>query len=209
MKIGVLIPDRGDRPKLTKHCFKMIERQTLKPDHIEHVNHTPKSNDYDLTERVRIGFDHLISNGCDCVLVMENDDFYSKHYIEEMVSGWIQNGKPELFGYNSTTYYHIFKKQYNILSHPNRASLMNTLISCSVSIEWPADNFVFLDLELWKQLDGVSVSDDKNLCTGMKHGVGLCGGRGHHQMQYPNQDGDSSFLRSIVDEYSFNFYLGL
>lgn len=209
MKVGVLIPDRGDRPQLLKHCIKMLARQTMSPDHVELVNYKPQSDKFDLTQRVRIGFEDLKSNGCDCVLIMENDDFYSRDYIKTMVLGWLQYGKPDLFGFNSTTYYHIIKKEYNILKHPNRTSLMNTLISCSAPIEWPADNFVFLDLELWKQLEGVSVSNDKNLCVGIKHGVGLCGGRGHHEMQYPHQDKDGSFLRSIVDESSFNFYLGL
>jgi hypothetical protein len=86
---------------------------------------------------------------------------------------------------------------------------MNTLISCAAVIEFPKDDFVFLDLELWKQLEGVSIEDSFNSCLGIKHGVGLCGGRGHNQMDFTHKDENFDFLRSIVDNEAFNFYKSL
>ena len=135
LKVGVIIPDRGDRPDFLKHCLSMMDKQTRKPDFIEVVNYEPKGHGYDLTQRVRHGFEKL-QNKCDCVLIIENDDWYSPNYIYIMVNAWEDAGMPAIFGTAYTYYYHIGKKEYRKLLHPNRASLMNTLISTYTDIEW-------------------------------------------------------------------------
>lgn len=209
MKVGVIIPDRGDRPELLSHCLKMIESQTRKADLIYTIDFKPTSKAPDLTKRVRLGFEWAKNEGCDCVLIMENDDYYSENYIETMVDEWIKAGRPELFGTAYTYYYHIFKRQYNKIDHPKRASLMNTLISCKADISFPKDDYVFLDLVLWRQMQGVTFKPRQPISIGIKHGIGLCGGVGHDKMQYKNDDFDLEFLNLHVDEQSFYFYQNL
>ena len=207
--IGVLVPDRGDRPQFLENCKRMIKAQTLEPALDIVVNFEPESNKTDLTRRVREGFELLKEAGCECVLIMENDDFYSPEYIETIYKEWIKAGRPEIFGTNATIYYHIAWKQYRVLKHPRRASLMNTLISCRAGISWPDDSEVFLDLNLWNQLKGKTFSAPQGLSLGIKHGEGLCGGRGHSfAPMFQEDDPDSSYLKSLTDPESFDFYVG-
>ena len=207
--IGVLIPDRNDRPQFLKHLFKMLKGQTMQPDFIELVNFPATSKLPDLTKRVRIGFETLKAKGCDCVLIMENDDWYSVFYIETMVNGWLNFNRPDLFGTEQTIYYHLFKKQYRTLKHPNRASLMNTLISCSITPNWCTDIEVYLDLHLWKHHKGVTILPTKTIAVGIKHGIGKCGGNGHEGMIYNFNDPEFEYLKSIVDSNSLEFYTKL
>jgi len=206
MVIGVLIPDRNDRPDFLNHCLSMIRKQTLKANHIQLVNYPARTKDFDLTQRVRFGIEVLKEAGCDCILIMENDDWYSETYIETMVNAWINEGKPDIFGTEYTFYYHLHKRAYNLLEHKGRASLMNTLISSNAVIKFPPDNEVYLDLVLWKELSGKTFKPIKPIALGIKHGVGLCGGNGHNSMKYKNEDNGLSFLGSIVDQESFRFY---
>lgn len=208
MKVGVIIPDRGDRPELLNHCLHMMRNQTRKPDIIEVVNFKSKSNDFDLTERVRKGFNKL-KKECDCVLIIENDDWYSCDYINIMINAWEDMARPDLLGTSYTYYYHVFKQEYRKIEHPRRASLMNTLINCNAHIEWCEDNDVFLDLHLWKSLAGITITPTIPISMGIKHGIGLCGGSGHNAMRYENKDFDYKFLSDIVDEKSLILYKNL
>lgn len=204
--VGVLIPDRNDRQQFLEHLFKMLDNQTKQGFKIELVNFKATSSAPDLTKRVRIGFERLKSMRCDCVLIMENDDYYSPNYIETMVYGWINAGKPELFGTDYTYYYHIFKGAYRLLKHPNRASLMNTLISCEINPEWCEDSEVYLDLHLWKQYKGLTFSPIQPIAIGIKHGIGKCGGNGHHTMQMTNKENE---ILHFISKESLEFYAKL
>ena len=55
--IGVIIPDRGDRPKFLANCKRMIEAQTFKDFEICLINHKPTTRGFDLTQRIRLGFE--------------------------------------------------------------------------------------------------------------------------------------------------------
>lgn len=208
MKIGVLVPDRGDRPNFLNHCKWLISNQILQPDYVEIVDYKPISEKPDLTARVRKGFETLQRLGCDCVLIMENDDWYHMDYIYKMFTAWVNHRKPDLLGLSSTTYYHIGKREYRTLTHKKRASLMSTMISCSARIDWPKYDYVFLDLHLWKQwrLSKRTVDFLNPISIGIKHGIGLCGGTGHTTFKYDEQDPEMNWLRSKVDEKSFEFY---
>jgi len=205
MKIGVIIPDRNDRPKFLEHCKLMLSKQTMQPTFIEVVNFVNPTDNFDLTQRVRIGFDRL-KNLCHCVLIIENDDYYSENYIETMVNKWIELGKPDLLGTDYTYYYHIFKKQYRKLIHKGRASLMNTLINTKLNVNWCDNNDIFLDLHLWKKHKGLTFTPETPISVGIKHGIGLCGGSGHNRMVLTENDEDSKVLKSLVDKESFEFY---
>lgn len=204
--IGVIVPDRGDRPKFLLNCKRLILNQTRQPDKLLVVGHAPLTKQPDLTGRVRMGFDKLKEQGCECVLIMENDDFYQPDYIETMVREWNNHNRPEIFGTNETLYYHIVKREYKLLSHPKRASLMNTLISCDAPVKWCADSELFLDIHLWKTLEGKTFKANFPLAIGIKHGQGLCGGKAHKSMRFDNKDNNYDYLRSLIDQESFSFY---
>lgn len=209
MKVAVVIPDRGDRPKFLRQCKKMLKRQTRKPDAVYLMNFGPTSSAFDLTKRVRLGFEKAKRNGFDCVLIIENDDYYSEDYIETMVSKWQELGRPNLLGIDSTTYYHLKKRAWRTMDHKNRSSLFTTLISCKAEFDFPSDNEVFLDLYLWGVLKGKTFSTDKKLAIGIKHGVGKCGGKGHSTFIYTENDPYMSQLEKWTDENSFIFYINL
>lgn len=209
MKIGVLIPDRNDRPQFLRHCLRMIGRQSLKPDFVFVVNYEPTSEEFDLTQRVRKGFEILKNKGSDVILIMENDDYYRETYIETMVREFISAGEPFIFGTDFTIYYHVKKREFRKLVHSGRASLMNTLLRIDAPIIWPSDSEIYLDLFLWSQINGKTFTPKENISLGIKHGVGLCGGSGHNGMRFDNQDFNFKFLKSVVDEERFNFYSSL
>ena len=88
MKIGVVIPTRGDREKLLSHSKWLLSQQTVKPNEICVVDYLPINSDYDITPRYRKGCQELFNKKCDIVFFWEDDDWYSKNYIEFMMDNW-------------------------------------------------------------------------------------------------------------------------
>lgn len=211
MKIAIVIPDRGDRPELLANCLRMMKVQTLQPDRIYLANWEPHSDECDITERYRKSYELLSSEGYDCILFIENDDWYSQFYISRMVRLWEKHGKPEIFGTNYTYYYHIGLKRFEKLTHYRRASAMNTLITPNLTIDWGKDNYPYTDIVLWSQLKGVVVDPIKVLSIGIKHNVGKTGGHYHNNRfeRYRFDDFEFSFLKRHLDVESFNFYKNL
>lgn len=210
MKIGLAIPTRGERNIFLSRCLQMMEQQTRKADLIHIVSEAPKSKDIDITYRYKKAFNKLFSEGCDVVFLIEDDDFYSPEYIESMLLGWIQAGKPNVFGTDSTTYYHLQRKKYKVMKHSTRSSAFSTMVTSAVlDINFPADNEPFLDLEIWKQLQGKTFEPSTSICLGIKHGVGLSGGKGHNEnFPYDYDDSDSTYFKSIVGDM-YNSYKNL
>lgn len=211
MKLAVLIPDRGDRPRFLENCLRMIKAQTLQPDIIELVNDPPLSADRDITWRYRIGYDRLRKKGIKLIALMENDDFYHPTYLETMVAHWNDQGRPDLIGQDHTIYYNIRVFGKFTFNHKTRSSAMNTLIKADLDFPWCPDNEPFTDIHLWCHagLTGVTVRPERNICIGIKHGEGLCGGRSHIdrlERYLPDQDKDHSFLKAHMDAESFKFY---
>lgn len=208
MKIGVIIPDRNDRPLFLLNCLRMLAAQTVQPEIINVVNYIHKNSTCDITERYRIGYDELRGKGLDLIAFIENDDYYSKNYLEFMSNQWILKEKPNILGLNRTIYYHIRTFEHFIMYHNTRSSAMNTVIKPDLSIKWGHDNDPYTDVWLWNLLKGVIISPHKEVCLGIKHGIGLCGGQNHtdHMDRFINKDSDKSFLQSIMDPDSFEFY---
>lgn len=211
MKVAVLIPDRGDRPRFLKNCLRMMAAQTLQPHITCVVSHAPNSPECDITERYRIGYEALKNQGVDVIALIENDDFYSPYYLETMVNAWEKAGKPDLLGTGYTIYYHLKLKSYFTMHHSTRASAMNTLIKADLNFDWCADNEPYTDMHLWKILKGVVIVPKKPISIGIKHGEGLTGGhmhvdRLHRYTKHGTDDSDFKYLQSVVDETSFNFY---
>lgn len=211
MKLAVLIPDRGDRPRFLENCLRMIAAQTLQPDIIELVNDAPLSAERDITWRYRTGYDRLRNRGVHLIALMENDDYYHPTYLETMVAHWNDQGRPDLIGQDHTIYYHIREFGKFVFNHKTRSSAMNTLLRADMEFPWCPDNEPFTDVHLWMKsgLKGVTVRPEKLICMGIKHGVGLCGGRSHVdrlERYLPGKDHEKRFLRVHMDPESFNFY---
>lgn len=200
---AVIIPTRGDRNKFLDHALRMINRQTIMPQDVIIIDHEPKGEGKDLTERYRIGYER--AKMYDVVICWEDDDYYYPTYIERILKLWEQNTDLELIGSLSTTYYHIFDKKYRVIPTKNHSSMMNTSIRGGLDIDWPSDDTVFLDIKLWAKMKG-KLFDIGDLMTGIKHGIGLCGGIGHNGKICNIDDSNGNYLRGLVDSQSFEFY---
>jgi hypothetical protein len=208
MRIGVIIPDRGDRPDFLNNCLRMIFTQTIVPDHLEIVNDNPISDECDITWRYRTGYERLRGKNLDIIALIENDDWYASDYLEIMVNEWIKQGKPDLLGTSYTIYYHIKLFAYFTMHHSQRSSAMSTLIKPDLELKWCADNDPYTDIHLWKILNGRIFVPTKHICMGIKHGIGKLGGRSHIDKleRYINSDLGKKFLTETMDKDSFKFY---
>ena len=209
-KIGVLIPDRGDRPIFLKQAISLLSKQTIIPAFMEIVDDPPLSHDIDITYRYRLGCERLFKKGCDAVIFWESDDFYAENYLETMTREWLKSEKPDIFGIGNTTYYHVTGKYFKI-NHPERASAMSTMVTNKVlGISWPSDNYHYLDITLWQQLQGKTFIPSSPICLGIKHGIGMVGGGCHNSNSghYTSFDKDGEYLKSITGS-EFEFYYNL
>lgn len=205
MKIGLIIPDRGDRPKLTENCIRMIKNQTIEPYQIVHVNFAPLDERPDLCKRYKSGYKQL--SEVDLIFFIENDDWYHENYLKFMAQQWQEAGEPDIFGIDYTYYYHLPTKRYFKYGHEGRASMMNTCIKPGLLIKWPADHFRFVDMELWRQLRGETIAPEKIYSVGMKgHGEGMHGGTGHNNKLFRYDHEDNGFLMDTLDTESYKFY---
>lgn len=204
MKFCIIIPDRGDRPELTNFCFDQIMRMTVQPDRIFHINHHPQTERFDLISRVRQGVKQAQAEGFDWCFIVENDDFYPANYFERFFP-FLE--KYDFIGDENTVYYNLQNLTHKLMTHPYRSSLFTTAfrISALNLFKWPSDHSPFLDVDLWKYARFKRRMFIKSGAIGIKHGLGLCGGKGH-VMKMQNSDNNLSWLRDNTDELGFQFY---
>jgi hypothetical protein len=206
MRVGVIVPDRGDRKDFKQHCYWLLLQQTFKGFSIYSPDFRAEDGVPDLTKRVRAAYE-MASQYNDVVCIMENDDWYSKDYLSIMIAAYKRAEKPEIFGISETHYYNLRFNKWLRWTHPRRASLFCTMLRTGLNIDWPTDGYLPLDMYLWKRLQGRTFAPDNVIALGMKHGEGLCGGKGHEaENMYTDADPDRSFLKETVDEESYNFY---
>jgi hypothetical protein len=221
MKVGIIIPDRGDRPEFMRNCRRMLdvmkEYAAGNDFLICIVNYYPFNEKADITPRYRMGYDYFRGKGVDCILLIENDDWYSPDYISIMLDEWIKRGKPDMLGHTYTVYFHLKLQKHFTFHHFERSSAMNTLIKPDLDLQWPADEDPYTDLFLWQQTTlnhaagaprkfvGEVFTPHKHICLGIKHGVGLCGGANHttklHRYTHENIK-----LIDVMDHESYKFY---
>ncbi len=228
IRIAVFIPTRGDREVFLNNCLRMLAAQTLKLNpYILVIDFKALNNEKDITKRYRFGYNNLTSQSFDLIAFIEDDDYYAPTYIETMATEWLKAGQPDIMGTGKTIYYHLKLHKYFVMNHPSRSSAMNTFIKPDLNLTWPADNYAFTDLHLWNTSDiaqskfpvgnqlpknmwlkGHIFNPDKIISIGMKHGVGLCGGRNHIDRleRFTTPDFDMKFLRDNCDMESFEFY---
>lgn len=214
MKIDCVIPTRGDRSDFVDFAVKQLENQTLKPDFIEIVDHPPDTSKVDLASRYEIGIERRLNAGADVIFFIEDDDFYFSNYIETMVQMWIAAGKPSLFGLSSTTYYHLGVRMFGTMKHEGRSSMFCSMITKNFNMSnWPKDPDPFVDLKIWKGTkDKKAVQVLSDICLGIKHGCGKCGGSMHSPHRFQNAfkrtgliDHELKCLQEITGE-GFWFY---
>ena len=208
MQIAILIPDRSDRSELLANCLRMINNQTIQPNHIELVNDAPLSSDCDITWRYRIGYERLRNKGFDVIFLIENDDFYAPDYIETMLEAWNDAGKPDIFGTDYTIYYHIGLFASFIFHHSDRSSAMSTMIKPDLNFPWCIDKDPYTDIHLWNTLKGETFHPTKHICLGIKHGTTMTGGKSHVDRlhRYKNKDENHLLIKDAMDEDSYKFY---
>lgn len=201
---AVIIPDRGDRSELFNHCMKQVERFTTKPKYVIPVTHNPTSIDFDIIPRILIGIDKANKLGIDLCFIIESDDYYPANYFDRF-SPYFE--KHDFFGDEATTYYNLRNLTHNKFNHPYRSSLFTTgfKISALNNFDWPELNNPFLDIPLWKYGRHKRRKFIETGAIGMKHALGLCGGKGH-KMTMKNQDPNMYWLKARVDSESFEFY---
>lgn len=211
-KIAVIIPDRGDRPDFLEMCKHMLRTQTVQPDEIIFVDFPAVDDKCDITLRYRTAYHRLDGMNFDCILFIENDDYYAPNYIETMVRKWNEHGKPDLFGTGYTYYYHIGLAKFVKFDHKRRASMMNTLIKPDMQFEWCADDYPYTDAWLWQKIPNrVTFIPEKPIALGIKHGIGMSGGEFHRTRleRYRDHDSGFKFLRSNTTNEMFNFYISI
>jgi len=205
--IATLTCNRGkERPKFMDFCLRQVER--MKPDYSIVINYEPKSNSADLIPRMKKGIELAKEKGIDIIYVIESDDNYPVNYFDIM-----SIGDHDFIGFNNTVYYNIFKRTWERTYH-DHSSLFCTAfrISALDKFQWPADDYLWLDIALWKYAKQNNkkwkLIETDNPCIGIKHGIGKCGGKGH-VMNLKNSDADFSWLKRNVDEESYKFYTTL
>jgi len=199
VKFSIIIPDRCDRKELTEHCFFQMDRQTLKPERIYHINYIPLDGEIDLTQRIIKGIDQSERDGIDKCFVVENDDYYPDDYFEKMQFDC------DMIGSEKTVYYNLKFKRLKFINHIGRSSLFCTGFRIS-----KIKNFVFplknLDIRLWLFAQNLKVKFIETGAIGIKHGIGLCGGIGHQFNASFVKDSSMVWLQQNTREESFEFY---
>lgn len=210
MKVGLIIPTRGDRTQFLQFAYKQIDKQFRKPDEIILVNDPPLSNKKDITYRYKLGIERAVAKGCDVMLFWEDDDWYHRDYIRWMVDRWEYYGKPPVFGIDETYYYHIGVDKYLYMKHHKRASAFCTLVTPHVlnTFIWPDFTYPFVDMKLWRfYKEAVAIPFGNTIrAVGIKHGIGMTGGGGHRKnFKWSNHQGKQWFIDTI-DKESYDFY---
>jgi len=212
-KFAIITPDRNDRKELLQHCREQVKRFHFKAEHYV-INYKAETEDCDLIPRVKKGIDMAKAEGCEWVVIVENDDHYPADYLDRIIP-YMQDmgrfGSYDFIGDPNTTYYNLRNRTYSEMSHAGRASLFTTSfrISALEGFKWPVETSPFLDIPLWE------FGRKKRRCkfiqsgaVGIKHGIGKAGGSGHRRT-LANSDPELEYLKSKVDEVSFLFYNSL
>lgn len=209
MNICTITPTRGsERRQLFEFCKEQIDSQTVQPTNRYYMAFEPESNAKDLTRRVRQGVELAKKDGMEWVIIWEDDDAMPDTHIANYAQFM---DKYDFIGDPWTTYYRLDTRRWETEHHHGRASLFTTAfrISALDNFNWPADDYVFLDIALWKHARKFRCKFVKSGAVGIKgHGFGLVGGKGHRQ-KLKNTDDLLTKFREMVSPKHFEFYESL
>lgn len=200
----LLTMDRGDREQLLNHCKWQVSRFVTSFDEHLIVDYPAKNNQPDLRDRVKYGYDHAVSKGYDWITVIENDDYFKNDYLHRVTQ---QINNADFVGSEFSIYFNLRNRTWERTQHPNHSSLFCTSfrVSAMQNFKWHLANKVFLDIDIWNYARRFRRAFTDLPAIGIKHGIGLCGGKGHKQTM-PNKDPNLDWLKSKVDETSYEFY---
>lgn len=210
-KIALVTPTCSpERKPFLDFVKKRMADQTRKADMhiiIDRTNGTGKS---DLAQRYREGLDQAFKAGATFALLIEDDDYYPVDYVETMYEAWKKMGKPYLIGQQTSYYYHLFTRGYDVLNPKKHTSAHCTGVAADANYNLATnDENPFFDIQLWKHNQGVLI-DLEHPVVSIKHGLGMCGGRGHNKYDFKKfDDAEYTKLRSLVDEEAFDLYLNI
>lgn len=171
------------------------------------MNERPKSDAVDLVPRIRQGIEMAKKDGFEWALIVEDDDFYRADYFSRYIPFM---DKYDFIGDEQSYYYNIGTRRWTLFTHKYRSSLFTTAfrISALDNFEWPKEDSVFLDIDLWKYARHKRRKFVDSGAIGIKHGFGKCGGKGH-KMKLANADPEMKWLEKRVDPESLEFYKSL
>lgn len=205
-RIATITPNRGgERPAFMDFC--KIQVSHMVGAHPIYIDHKPSHSGFDLVPRIKLGIETARALGIDRVAIVESDDFYESDYLSH-----INLDDYDFYGWSSTWYYNIRRRQYQRNYHEGHSSLFCTAFKISAldQFVWPPDDYVWLDIAIWKYAKGrrMFLNPDEPPCIGIKHNVGKVAGKAH-KFELKHPDPELSWLRSKVDAHAFEFYSNL
>lgn len=201
----LLTTTRGDRPKMLDQCKAQVKRFVTSFGIHCIVDYPPEKKGFDLTERVRYGYESALEHGVDWVVMIEDDDAYNKDYLHKVLT---VSDQSDFIGCEFSYYYNVKLRTWERLYHPNRSSLFTTAfrVSAMKDFKWHLAHKLFLDIDIWRHARKYRSSFLDAGAVGIKgHESGLTGGAGH-KMHLKNADPDLRWLSSKVDQESLEFY---
>ena len=240
MKISIITPT-GGRATAFALCERWMKRQTLKPDEWIVVDDYEKPTKCKMGQKVirrepfwqpgqmtlqRNLLEALKVVTGDIIFIIEDDDWYSPNYIENMVKKFetLSEGKSIsesslLIGEGHCIYYQLRNYTYMIHSNMNHASLFQTgftkdLIPKINDLLIKHIDQMYFDTFLWKEIN------DCNKClflTKLPWSIGIKGlvdrrfvGTFGHFQQLPYFDEKyCNFLQKIMDGKDAKFYMNI
>jgi hypothetical protein len=210
-----LITPTGDRPEAFALCEKYMRRQTTNldiqwiviDDGADVTNCTmgqeiyrlpPIIGEHTLGRNILYALPHVRG---DCILFIEDDDWYRADYIDVMASK-LKEGY-DCVGEGKAKYYNVRCNGYDVYKNSTHASLCQTgmhvaaieklLLAIEREKRW-------IDLHLWKQIKNSHIFFDYGLCVGIKGMPGRKGiGQGHVE-KFSNIDKDYAILKQWIGE---------
>lgn len=212
----------GDRPICFKKCCEYMKRQLLQPDQwiivddgVTPMENIPREADYyrldhipnahTLPRNMRFALPKVEG---DKVVIFEDDDYYSKHYISEIT----KPDKP-LVGGGTIYAYHVKTGKYiksDFVYGPAFAQMCFIKELIPVVYDISTRKIINIDVVLWKEIKGFALLTQKPLLVSIKAMPGRSGATTlHDENQY--MDIDDGEVKSWFDEEwaeeDMNFYL--
>ena len=220
MKLTLVTPT-CNRQEAFKLCEKYMARQTV-PYHQwivlddstipvdctlgqQHI-HTPETKGkHSLVLKLRNLFENQEMITGDAIVIIEDDDWYSKDYLEKVI-GWFQFGDYDLAGEGRALYYNVLKRSWSIHGNMAHCSLCQTSFKRSLFSEIPnilKDTCPFVDVRLWNIKKAKKYiyepKDFNRTLIGIKGMYGVNGGYGNgHNRINGAQDTNLEYLKQNI-----------